>query len=288
MALVRARGFARCSRPAVANAMAAPDFSHKWETLPAQQRRLSGIRVAEVRDPATEAQVIALTLRQALETSARRPHMITPDRQLAARVSALLARWGIGADDSAGRPLSVAPAGTLLLGDRQRSCQELAPVSLLALLKHPLVGGAEEERMAWLDKVRVLDLSARPSSTGRPRGIGPRIRRVAAVAGGSPTGGGARRAVALAGIAMPLRANRSPLPHRALAGEAAWRGADGRLAAELLAELQSSPAAQGLTSTAADALPLLRQCSMQGSSSALWPASADLHLGSPRSAATAR
>jgi len=31
---------------AVANAMASPDFSHKWETLPPTQRRLSGIRLA--------------------------------------------------------------------------------------------------------------------------------------------------------------------------------------------------------------------------------------------------
>src|SRR6476661_7072841 len=37
---------------AVANAMAAPDFSHKWETLPPAQRRLSGIRLAELADPA--------------------------------------------------------------------------------------------------------------------------------------------------------------------------------------------------------------------------------------------
>jgi ATP-dependent helicase/nuclease subunit B len=44
-----------------------------------------------------------------------------------------------------------------------------------------------------------------------------------------------------------------------LAGDAAWRGSDGRMAAELLAELQSSEAAQQLGVTAEDALPLLRQ-----------------------------
>jgi ATP-dependent helicase/nuclease subunit B len=44
-----------------------------------------------------------------------------------------------------------------------------------------------------------------------------------------------------------------------LAGDAAWRGADGRLSAELLAELQASDAAGQLTVTAEDSVPLLRQ-----------------------------
>src|SRR5206468_1984756 len=46
---------------------------------------------------------------------------------------------------------------------------------------------------------------------------------------------------------------------QALAGERAWRGPDGRLAAELLAELQASEAARGLTIAAEEAAPLLRQ-----------------------------
>src|SRR4051794_39630215 len=47
---------------AVANAMASPDYSHKWETLRPAERRLSGIRLAELSDPAAEAQAIALAL----------------------------------------------------------------------------------------------------------------------------------------------------------------------------------------------------------------------------------
>ena len=52
---------------AVANAMAAADFSHKWNALKPADRRLSDIRVAELPDPAAEAQAIALAIRQALE-----------------------------------------------------------------------------------------------------------------------------------------------------------------------------------------------------------------------------
>jgi ATP-dependent helicase/nuclease subunit B len=139
---------------AVANAMATSDFSHKWETLRPAERRLSGIRLAELADSAAEAQAIALALREALETPAKTAALVTPDRQLAGRVSALLARWNIEADDSAGKPLSAMPAGTLILGIASAAAEELAPVPLLALLKHPLVGGEGEDRVAWLDAVR--------------------------------------------------------------------------------------------------------------------------------------
>ena len=64
---------------AVANAMAAPDFSHKWERLRPAERRLSGIRVAELPDPAAEAQAIALALREALETPGKTAALVTPD-----------------------------------------------------------------------------------------------------------------------------------------------------------------------------------------------------------------
>jgi ATP-dependent helicase/nuclease subunit B len=46
---------------------------------------------------------------------------------------------------------------------------------------------------------------------------------------------------------------------QALAGEAAWRGPAGRMAAEALAELQASDTAMQLNVSADDALPLLRQ-----------------------------
>src|SRR6476661_8362285 len=146
---------------AVANAMASSDFSHKWESLRPDQRRLSGIRLAELPDSAAEAQAIALALREALETTGKTAALMTPDRQLATRVSGLLARWGIEADDSAGRPLSQTAPGTLLLGIAAAAAEEMAPVPLLALLKHPLVGGEAEERVSWLDRVRAIDVKLR-------------------------------------------------------------------------------------------------------------------------------
>ena len=244
---------------AVANAMAAPDFSHKWETLRPAERRLSGIRLAELPDPAAEAQAIALALREALETPGKTAALVTPDRQLAARVAALLARWGIEADDSAGKPLSAMPAGTLLVAIASAAAEELAPVPLLALLKHPLVGGEGEERIAWLDAVRGLDLKLRgprppaglsglDSHFGSSREWEKVRRRV------EPINGAFTEPLSLANFANVLSG-----AAQALAGGRAWSGPDGRMAAELLAELLTSKAAEQLNVTAADVVPLLRQ-----------------------------
>ena len=164
---------------AVTHAMTAADFSDKWSALPPPERRLTGIRCAELADGASEAQAIALALREALETPGQTAALVTPDRILAARVSAHLARWGIEADDSAGQPLSQTPAGTLLLALAEAVAEDLAPVATLALLKHPLVGGEGAERLAWLDAARDLDLALRGP---RPRaGLAGLDERIATV-----------------------------------------------------------------------------------------------------------
>lgn len=247
---------------AVANAMTAPEYSHKWESLRPADRRLSGIRLAELSDAASEAQAVALALREALETPGKTAALVTPDRQLATRVSALLARWGIEADDSAGTLLSQTATGTLLLGIASAAAEELAPVALLALAKHPLVGGEGDERLAWLEAVRAIDLKLRgprpPAGLGALdnmfrdkeaerewRRIRPRIEPVEALFKGQVTLG--RLAQLLVEAAETL------------AGDNSWRGPAGRAAAELLAELEASDAAARLELTPDDAVPLLRQ-----------------------------
>ena len=244
---------------AVANAMAAADFSHKWETLKPAERRLGGIRLAELPDPAAEAQGIALALRSALNTPAKTAALITPDRQLATRVSALLARWDIEADDSAGKPLPATPVGSLLLGIASAAAEELAPVALLALLKHPLVGGEGEDRVKWLEAVRQLDLKLRgprPAAglagldeTLRDRRDWQMVRRRIELLDQVP-----RDAIPLTELARYLVA-----AAEVLAGDLAWRGPAGREAAEVMAELETSTAAGALRVAIEDAVPLLRQ-----------------------------
>jgi ATP-dependent helicase/nuclease subunit B len=145
---------------AIANAMKPASSTWKWQDMRPARRRLTGVRALELADPAQEAQAIAIALREALEQPGRTAALVTPDRGLARRVSAHLRRWGVEADDSAGRPLPETPPGTLLLALATAAAEQFAPVPLLALLKHPLVMKGEE-RLAWLEGARSLDLALR-------------------------------------------------------------------------------------------------------------------------------
>jgi len=97
-----------------------------------------GLRVVEAADEAEEALAAALLVREALETPGRDVLVVTPDRALARRIAACLARYRIDVDDSAGRPAARTTAGAFL----ERAAALLAapayPARLLALLRHPL------------------------------------------------------------------------------------------------------------------------------------------------------
>jgi ATP-dependent helicase/nuclease subunit B len=243
---------------AITNAMTAADFSDKWTALKPSDRRVSGVRAAEFADVAAEAQGVALALREALETPGRTCALVTPDRMLARRVSALLRRWNIEADDSAGRALGETPVGTLLLSVASAAAEELAPTPLLALLKHPLVGGEGEERLRWLDAVRSIDLGLRgPRPAIGLAGLDdhlagksgwaelrPRIQAFATLLD---------RPIDLASFAGQLGAAVS-----ALAADRAWSGPHGRTAGELLADLAASEAAAAIILAPEDAVPILR------------------------------
>ncbi len=95
--------------------------------------------------PRAEARVLAHALRRAAETG-ERAALVTPDRALARRVTAELARWSIHPDDSAGRPLALTPPGVLLSRLAAVSADPLTPETLLALLKHPLTASAPGAR----------------------------------------------------------------------------------------------------------------------------------------------
>ncbi len=107
-----------------------------WQSAP--QPELTGLQLLEPADQQEEAQAVALVLRSALEQPGARAALVTPDRQLARRVAAELLRFGIVADDSAGEPLAETPAAIFLRLLAQAVAEDLRPVPLLALLKHPL------------------------------------------------------------------------------------------------------------------------------------------------------
>jgi ATP-dependent helicase/nuclease subunit B len=123
---------------------------------PACEPALAGLSLLTAPDSQAEAMAIALTLREALEQPAARAALVTPDRDLARRVAAELARFGIIADDSAGAPLADAPASAFLRLMAAAVGDELAPVPLLSVLKHPLCCGGMD-RTDWMAAVRRLE-----------------------------------------------------------------------------------------------------------------------------------
>ncbi len=98
---------------------------------------LDGLYRLSPADQQQEAIAIAAILRDTLETPGARAQLVTPDRALAARVAVELRRFGIVADDSAGEALGETPAGTFLRLIARAVADRLAPVPLLAMLKHP-------------------------------------------------------------------------------------------------------------------------------------------------------
>jgi ATP-dependent helicase/nuclease subunit B len=100
---------------------------------------LDGLTVLAARGEEDAAGVAALLLREALEVPGKTAALVTPDRDLARRVSAKLARWGVAADSSAGAPLSHSPVGVLIGLVARAAHDPCDPVRLLAILKHPLV-----------------------------------------------------------------------------------------------------------------------------------------------------
>jgi len=234
---------------AVANALASAEFTAKWTTLGAEQRRLGGIAAAELATPGEEAQAIALALREVAETPGRTGALVTPDRGLARRVAAHCARWGIAIDDSAGRPLSILPSGTLLTALAEAATQRFAPLALLTLLKHPLVRFGDARR-EWLDGVRALDRVLRgPRPAAGLVGIDLHLRTARRAEAPAAWWGEARALLepierVFDGGARPIADLLAALREaaQALCGDALWAGPAGRAAAELLREAEDHAA----------------------------------------------
>ncbi|MDA8943354.1 double-strand break repair protein AddB [Alphaproteobacteria bacterium] len=102
---------------------------------------LAGLKVITARDRREEANLIALSLREALEKPDQTAAMVTPDRQLAELVIADLRRWDIAIEDSAGKRLSLCPPGRFLSLLCDAVNANFAPLRLLSLLKHPYCAG---------------------------------------------------------------------------------------------------------------------------------------------------
>ncbi len=120
------------------------------------------VALIEAANEREEAVAIAIALRLALEAPGQdgrnsQAALITPDRALARRVTAELARFGITADDTAGTPLSATPQGTLIQLLLEATLRPGDPVAVTSLLKHPLMR-LGMDREALRDAAEALEL----------------------------------------------------------------------------------------------------------------------------------
>lgn len=113
---------------------------------------LKGIVRYDCATPHEEASVISLILREALETEGKTATVITPDRSLARRISAMMQRWGVLVDDSAGKPLTATSFGSYFMGIAECIESDYAPVATLSLLKHRLCRLGTSAQIAALER----------------------------------------------------------------------------------------------------------------------------------------
>lgn len=118
-----------------------------------------GLSLIEAPTPRAEALAIALALREAAALG-QKAALITPDRALARRVTAMLDRWHLRPDDSAGRPLGLSAPGRFLRQSAELLAGGVTAEALIALLKHPITHSATG-RGEHLRHLRDLELHLR-------------------------------------------------------------------------------------------------------------------------------
>jgi ATP-dependent helicase/nuclease subunit B len=133
---------------------------------------LETLSVVEAANAGEEALVVAVALREVVETPHRTAALVTPDRALARRVLAALARWNVAVDDSGGDALADTPAGTFARLAAETALGLVAPVPLLGLLKHPHARLAADRRaLSALEKALLRGPRPQPGTRGLARAL---------------------------------------------------------------------------------------------------------------------
>jgi ATP-dependent helicase/nuclease subunit B len=155
----------------LSEALRPADTTDQWATLARDERiRLGtegceGLTLIEAADEREEALAAAIALREILEQPGATAALVTPDRALAQRVAAELARWSIEVEDSAGQTLAQTGSGRLARLVAEAAADGLRPIRLLALLAHPQV------RLGWPRET--LERAAAVLEIGVMRGPAP-------------------------------------------------------------------------------------------------------------------
>jgi ATP-dependent helicase/nuclease subunit B len=128
---------------------------------------LADVTLIEAPNERDEALSIAYALRIAVAEPGHRAALVTTDRALARRVASELLRFGVVADDSAGRPLDRTPPAILLSLMAEAVMRPGDPVAILSFLKQPLLL-LGMERAIVRRAAETIELVALRGGTGRP------------------------------------------------------------------------------------------------------------------------
>jgi ATP-dependent helicase/nuclease subunit B len=147
-------------RALIRAALAPAAASDRWRGIKGiDERSIRDLHRLDCHGAQEEAEVIALLMRQCLVTPGKTAALVTPDRDLARRVAAELARWDIAIDDSAGVPLNRTPPAVFLRLILAAASEALAPLPFLAVLKHPLAGAGMPPEILRA-RIRRLEIAA--------------------------------------------------------------------------------------------------------------------------------
>ncbi len=235
------------------------------------QAALATLAMIEAANAEDEALAIAVALREAV-AEGKTAALVTPDRALGRRVLAALGRWTIAVEESGGDALADTPAGIFARLAAAAALGGLPPVTLLALLKHPLCRlgrGNRDKAIAALERAVLRGPRPRAGSGGLMRALAafdpeklhpsdPRAHLRS-----NELAAAVQLVRALGEALAPLESIAAAAPHalsefaarhrevlaalsRGGSGEAAFAGPDGTKLAAALDELATSPAAAGL------------------------------------------
>jgi ATP-dependent helicase/nuclease subunit B len=149
-------------------------WQHRFDTVDfatVTDKTMADVSVIEATNAEEEALAIAVCLRETVETPTKTAALVTPDRALARRVVAALARWDVEVDDSGGDALADTPAGLLARLVAEVALRGFEPAPLLAMLKHSLLrlgaeAGAHAPAVAALERAVLRGPRPRGGSAG--------------------------------------------------------------------------------------------------------------------------
>ncbi|MGB7431248.1 MAG: double-strand break repair protein AddB [Ahrensia sp.] len=152
----------------VSQALLPPALTGGWQTghKALGNQAFDGVALLEAANDSALATAIAAAMRETIHHCDKRTALVTPDRNLARRVSIELARYGIEADDSGGLPFSNTSQGQLLALLFRVVFEPGDPAMVLALLKHEAVCVGFTQN-AYRDVVTAFEHIALRSGRGR-------------------------------------------------------------------------------------------------------------------------